>query len=183
MGLDGTALLLIGIFFIRGYLKGLIVAAFSVVAILLGLLVALKCSQTLATWLLLQGYASAAWVQPISYLLLFIGVVVVVRMLARLVEQAAEGLMLGFVNKLAGGVLYAFLGAVLWSSLLWIGAQSGIITKEQIDASKSYSLLSGLAPWFFDVAGALLPFVKDTFTKLEHLFDSVNHPPANVDTP
>ncbi len=182
MTLDVVGIILIILFFIRGYMKGFIVAAFSVIAILLGILVALKLSQAFAAWMLANGYVSSPWAQVVSYLVLFIGVVLLVRLVARVIEGAVEGMMLGVINKLMGGILYAFLGAVLWSSLLWIGARAHIISPETIAASKTYGSLSGLAPWFFEQAGKLLPFVKDTFEKLEHFFDSVNGQPANVGT-
>ncbi len=173
MALDITGLILIALFFIRGYTRGLIVAAFSVLAILLGILCALKLSQSFATWLLEHGYTTSGWAPLLSYLVLFIGVVLLVRLIAKLLQKAVEGLMLGIVNKLAGGLLYGFLGAVLYSSLLWIGARTGMITPEQIATSKCYSWLSSLAPWFFGCAGHVLPFAKDVFEKLQHFFDAV----------
>jgi membrane protein required for colicin V production len=174
MILDVIGIILILLFFIRGYMKGFILAAFSVLAILLGLLCALKLSQTFAAWMLARGYVSSGWVQVVSYVLLFIMVVIVVRLIGKLIEKAVETLMLGLINRLIGGLLYAFLGAVFWSSLLWIGNRMRIITPETIAASHTYPWLSRLAPWFFEQAGRFLPFAKDTFNKLEHFFDSIN---------
>jgi hypothetical protein len=57
-----------------------------------------------------------------------------------------------------------------------------MISAETIAASKTYASLSLLAPWFFEQAGKLLPFVQDTFVKLEHFFDTVNGQPADVGT-
>ena len=179
MVLDVVGIILIILFFIRGYMKGLIVALFSVLAILLGILVALKFSQMLAAWLLEKGYVTSGWVQIISYVVLFVVVVVIVHLIAKLIERALEGMMLGTVNKLIGGIFYAFLGAVLWSSLLWIGSRMHMITPESIGQSKTYSWLSRLAPWVFEQAGKLIPFVKDTFEKLQHFFDTVNSKPAD----
>ena len=180
MILDVIGIILILLFFIRGYMKGIIVALFSVLAILLGILCALKLSQTLSSWLLEKGYVTSGWVQVISYVVLFIGVFLLVRLLAKLIQKALEGMMLGVINKLIGGLLYAFLGAVLWSSLLWICGRMHIISSETIAASKTYPWLSQLAPWFFEQAGKLLPFARDTFDKLEHFFDTVNQKAANV---
>jgi membrane protein required for colicin V production len=175
MALDIVGILVLLVFFVRGYMKGLIVAAFSVLAILLGILCSLKLSQSFSAWLLEKGYVTSGWVQVVSYLVLFVGVVILVRLLARLLEKFAEGIMLGFVNGLFGGLLYAFLGAVLWSSLLWIAVHAHIITETATSTSKTYPFFKDIAPWFFEQAGKLLPFVKDTFTKLDHFFDTVNH--------
>jgi membrane protein required for colicin V production len=182
MALDITGLVIILLFFIRGYMKGLIVAAFSVIAILLGILCALKLSQSFAAWLLAHDYISSGWAQVISYIVLFVGVVLLVRLIGKVVQKAVEGMLLGTVNKLLGGLLYAFLGAVIWSSLLWIGARAHIISPQTLVDSKTYSWLSELAPWFFSQAGKLLPFAEDTFTQLQHFFDTVNAPPADVGT-
>lgn len=182
MALDITGIIIILLFFIRGYMKGLIMAAFSVIAILLGILVALKLSQSFATWLLVNDYITSGWAQVISYVVLFIGVVLLVRLIGKLLQKAVEGIMLGIFNKLAGGILYAFLGAVLWSSLLWIGAKMLVISPQTIEASKTYSWLSLLAPWFFEQAGKLLPFVRDTFANLESFFSTINGQAADVGT-
>jgi len=183
MVIDVVGIILIVLFFIRGYMKGFIVAAFSVLAILLGVLCALRLSQSFAAWMLANGYTSSGWAQVISYIILFTGVVLVVRLVAKLIEKALEGMMLGMVNKLIGGLLYSFLGAVLWSSFLWIGTRMHAMTPETIASSKTYSSLSALAPWFCGQAGKLLPFVKDTFSMLQHFFDTINQQPgADVGT-
>ncbi|MBC7555024.1 MAG: CvpA family protein [Taibaiella sp.] len=173
MAIDITGLIVLSLFFIRGYSKGLIVAAFSVIAILLGLLCALKLSQSFAAWLLLKGYTTTAWAPAISYVLLFTGVVLGVRLLGKLLQRVVEGVMLGMVNKLAGGVLYAFAGAVFFSSVLWISARMNMLSPELIATSKTYIFFSAIAPWFFSVAGTLLPFAKDVFNNLQHFFDVV----------
>lgn len=174
MALDVTGLIIIALFFIRGYTRGLIVAAFSVIAILLGVLCALKLSQSLAAWMLMKGYLTSAWAPALSYIILFVAVVLAVRLIAKMLQKAVEGMMLGTVNKVFGGILYAFLGAVLWSSMLWIGARMNMFSPELIATSKTYSWLSQLAPWFFGFAGNLLPFAKDVFGNLQHFFDAVN---------
>ena len=56
--LDIVGVILIILFFIRGYLKGLIVAAFSMLALLLGIICSLKLSQSFSEWLLKNGYVS-----------------------------------------------------------------------------------------------------------------------------
>ena len=174
MILDVTGIIILILFFIRGYMRGIILAAFSVIAILLGALCALKLSQTFSAWLLAKGYITSGWAQVVSYVVLFVAVVLVVRLIANLIQKAIEGLMLGVVNKLIGGLLFAGLGLILWSSILWIGTRMHIITHETIVASRTYPWVSGIAPWFWDQAAKLIPFLKNTFAGLERFFDTVN---------
>jgi membrane protein required for colicin V production len=174
MALDLIGITLIIVFFIRGYMKGFVIAAFSVLAILLGIICALKLSHTLAAWLLEKGIITSGWGQLISYIILFIGVVLLVRLVAKALEATLKLVLLGFVNKLTGGILYAFLGAVVWSTLLWICNQMHIIAPETIAASKTYTWFTPLAPWFFEQVGRRWPFAKNIFGDLQHFFNSVN---------
>lgn len=182
MSLDVITLVVFIAFFMRGYSRGIIVATFSVAAILLGVLVSLKLSQSFAAWLLAHNYISSGWAQVVSYFILFTGVVLLVRMLAKVIEKAAEGMLLGTVNKLAGGLLYVCMGAILWSSLLWLGARAQLIPPPAVAASRSYPWLAELAPWFFHQAGKLMPFVQDTFVSLGQFFDTINSKATDVGT-
>jgi membrane protein required for colicin V production len=157
-------------------MKGLIVAAFSVVAILLGIICSLKLSQSLATWMLEKGYTTAGWAPLLSYSLMFVGVVLLVRLLGKVVQRSAEGLMLGFANKLAGGVLYAIAGAVVYSSAVWLSDKMHLYSADLVAASKTYPFFVWLAPWFFSAAGILLPFAREIFFKLEHALGGVTAP-------
>ena len=174
MVLDFVSITILILFFIRGYRKGIIVAAFSVIAILLGIICSLKLSATLADWLLEKGLVTGAWAQIISYAILFAGVIILVRLLAKSIETAVEAMFLGWINRAIGGLLYAFMAGVVWSSLLWIGAEAHIVEETTIETSRTYKYIAPIAPWFFDKAGVLWPMVKDIFADLEGFFDKVN---------
>jgi membrane protein required for colicin V production len=184
MVLDIIGITLVIIFFIRGYMKGIIVAAFSVLAILLGVICSLKLSQTLASYILEKGYASSGWAPLIAYVVLFIIVVLLVRLIAKAFESSAKAMMMGWVNSSIGGFLYAFLAAVIWSSFLWLGNEMSLISEATIQESKTYSYAQPIAPWLFDKVGKIWPDVKNVFGNLQTYFDSINPTaPTHVDTP
>lgn len=174
MILDIIGVILIIIFFVRGYMKGIIVAAFSVLAIILGIILSLKLSEKLSSYLLDNHIITSGWVQPLSYLAIFIGIVIIVRLIAKAIETSLQAVMLGWLNRLTGGVLYAFLVAMIWSSFLWIGNKMQLIKPETISASLTYPYLSGLAPWVAAHIGAFLPMAKNVFQDLEVFFTKVN---------
>jgi membrane protein required for colicin V production len=178
MTLDILALAFVVLFFIRGFFRGLIVAVCSVVALLLGVFVSLKLSQSLAAWMTEKGVGTGAWVPVLAYVILFIGVIIIVNMVARLMQKLLESMMLGLVNKVAGGVLYAVFSIFLWSILLWMGTRTGIITPETIQSSRTYNFLEPVAPWIFEHVGNLIPFVKNAFAGLQEFFDKVPAKPA-----
>ncbi|MCB0698708.1 MAG: CvpA family protein [Chitinophagales bacterium] len=183
MIIDIIAITLIIIFFIRGYMKGIIVAAFSLIAIVLGIICALKLSERLASYLLSAGYVSSGWAQLLSYVVLFIGVVWLVRIIAKAIESAASMAMLGWANKGIGGLLYAFLAVTVCSSIFWLGREMQLLSEETIAASKTYPYIEPVAPWIADKVGMVLPFLKNVFADLQTFFTNVNeYLPEHVDT-
>lgn len=174
MSLDLIGITLLIIFFIRGYMKGLIVAVFSVLAILLGVICALKLSEVFASWLKEEGIITSGWAQLLSYIILFVGVILLVRLIGKAIQSSMEAVMLGVANKVVGGLLYALVTSVVWSSLLWIGTKMMLIAPETIAASKTYTYFEPIAPWTFEHIGKALPFAKNIFTDLQQFFDGVN---------
>jgi membrane protein required for colicin V production len=174
MTLDVIGITLLIIFFIRGYMKGVIVAAFSLLAVVLGVICALKLSEVFGSWLLKEGYVSSGWAQLLSYVVLFVGVMLLVRLVGKAIETSLEAVMLGFANKVIGGILYMAIVAIVWSSLLWIGTKMTLIKPETMTASKTYTYFEPIAPWVFERIGKVRPFAKDVFGDLQEFFDSIN---------
>lgn len=174
MMLDIIGIALIVLFFVRGYMKGIIVAAFSILAIILGIVCSLKLSERFATFLSDQHIITSGWCQLVSYIAIFIGIVFIVRLIAKAIESSLEMAMLGWVNRGIGGLLYAFMISVVWSTFLWIGTKMHIINETTIMSSKTYPYLSQLTPWLFQRIGKLWPMVTDIFHDLELFFGKVN---------
>ncbi|MEZ5018258.1 MAG: CvpA family protein [Flavipsychrobacter sp.] len=184
MLLDIITITIIIAFFIRGYMKGIIIAAFSVLALILGTLAALRLSERLATYLLEEDIVTSGWSQIVSYIILFVGVVIIVRMIAKALDATLKAAMLGWLNKTIGGLLYAAMGAVVWSALLWLGTEIHFITPQHISESSTYAYIRPIAPWIADKVGYLIPMIKNVFGDLEVFFSKVNQIlPEHVDTP
>jgi membrane protein required for colicin V production len=174
MLLDIIGIIIIVAFFMQGYSKGIIIAAFSFVGIVLGIIIALKLSHTLANYLYIQGVVTSGWAQIISYIVLFTGVVLLVRLIAKALQSMLEAILMGVVNKIAGGILYGALGAIIWSTLLWIGTESHLLPTSSIAQSSTYSIFAPVCPWVFEHLGRLIPFIKNIFADLEQFFNRVN---------
>lgn len=181
--IDFLGVIIVALAFFQGWRKGIVVAICSLLGIVIGMLAALKLSGAFAAWLMEHGWVTSAWAQIISYILLFLGVLWLVRLLARAIETALKAAMLGIINRMIGGLVYAFIGAFIWSSVLWIGNRAHLIAPETLVSSKTYSYFEPIAPWVFAHIGAVLPFAKDVFADLSHFFDGVNtHLPGHVGT-
>jgi membrane protein required for colicin V production len=181
--LDIAGIALIVLLFIRGYRKGFIVAVFSMLAVLLGIVCALKLSHRLAEFLAVNNIITASWGLVVSYLVLFLGALWLVRLGADFIERTLKALALGFVNKLSGGILYAASGVILWSACIWLANQAHFFSPELLTYSRTYPYFVPIAPWAFDGIGTILPLAKDLFSDLERFFSGINHKlPGHVGT-
>lgn len=183
MTLDLIAISLAILLFARGFKKGIIVAIGSLLAVVLGIVCAMSLSAKLSVYLLDKGWVNSALAPLLSYALLFIAVLWLVRFLARLLEQATNSILLGWANKSIGGLLYIALGMVVYSSVLWLCNSAHILSQETIVHSKVYPYLSPMAPWVFDQVGQLIPIAKDSFADMRLFFDQLHQQlPEHVGT-
>jgi membrane protein required for colicin V production len=173
MFIDIVFLLLMLLACVKGYSKGLIVALFSVVGFIAGLAAALKLSAYAAEKLSGTFNTSGKWLPVISFALVFLVVVVLVHLGAKLLQKSVEMVMLGWLNRIAGILLYALLYSILFSILLFYAVQLRIISAETIQLSKAYPYLQPLGPKVMDSLGTVIPVFKDMFAQLEEFFGKV----------
>lgn len=181
MIIDTLCLICILLFIIRGYQKGLVVALFSVLAIVLGTLGALKLSGSVSALLFNGGSKGGRWAPLLSYILVFVLIVWLVRLGARLLQRTFEAVSLGWANRITGALLYTFMISFVLSCVLWLCNQMGLIEPETKTTSYVYPVIEPLAPRTFSLLGTLLPFARHIFDDLALFFDAVNQNlPAHV---
>jgi membrane protein required for colicin V production len=164
-------LMLLAVF--KGYSKGFIVALFSVVGFIAGLAAALKLSAFVAEKLSGTLNASGKWLPVISFLLVFIAVVLLVKLGARLLQGSIEMILLGWLNRIAGILLFAFLYSILFSVFLFYAVQLNLLSAEAIAASNIYPYLQPLAPKVIDSLGTVIPWFRNMFTQLQDFFEQI----------
>jgi membrane protein required for colicin V production len=173
MFIDIVFLLLILLACVKGYSKGLIIALFSIVGFIAGLAAALKLSVYASEKLSTTFNASGKWLPFISFLLVFLVVVILINLGGKLIQKSVEMLMLGWLNRLGGIVLYALLYSILFSIFLFYAVQLKIISTETITASQVYPYIRPLGPMVMDSLGKVIPVFKDMFAQLEEFFGKV----------
>ncbi len=175
MIIDFFSVLLVTLACIKGYRKGFIVAIFSVVAIIIGLAAALKLSSLVAIKLK-ESLSTTAyqWLPFISFAIVFIGAVLLVRIGAKLIEKSVEMVMLGWINRLAGIFLYILLYLMVWSVFLFYAEKFDLFKTDTIKASMTYNYIQPLGPAVMNAFGKIIPFFKDMFTDLEEFFGKIS---------
>ena len=166
---------------IKGYRQGLIVALFSFIALAIGLAAALKLSVVVAGYIGKAVNVSDKWLPIVSFAVVFLIVVLLVKLGAKFIQKTVELAMLGWVNRVGGILLYAALYILIFSVLLFYADQMNFIKPETKKESVTYSYIQPWGPKLMEGLGKIIPIFKGMFEDLEDFFDSVSKhvPPAN----
>jgi membrane protein required for colicin V production len=158
---------------IKGYQRGLIVGLFSLIAVIIGLAAAMKLSTLAAGYIGKAVKISDQWLPIISFAVVFLIVVLLIRLGARVIEKTVEVALLGWVNKLGGIILFAAIYIVVFSVLLFYAEQVKLLQPETIQQSVTYSFVQPWGPKAINGFGSIIPVFKDMFGDLESFFDGV----------
>jgi len=158
---------------IKGYQRGLVVGLFSLVSVIIGLAAAVKLSAAVAGYIGETVKVSEEWLPVIAFALVFIVVVVLIRIGANAIEKAIEVVMLGWLNKLAGILLYVIIYTLVFSVLLFYAEQMKLIQPATIEKSVTYSYIQPWGPKVIDGLGSVIPFFKNMFDELSAFFGGV----------
>ncbi len=159
---------------IKGFQRGLIVAIFSILAFIIGLAAAIKLSTVVAAYLEKSLTLSAQWLPIVSFALVFIAVVVVVRLGANMIERSVQWAMLGWINKIGGILIYAIAYSIILSVVLFYANEMHLLKQETMEASVTYTYLKPWGPKVIDGFGTVIPFFKNMFSELEQFFEHVS---------
>jgi len=173
MFIDIVFLLLMVWAVIKGFRRGLIVSIFSLLAIIAGLAAAIKISALVAVQLGKVVNISDRWLPMISFVVVFLGIVLIVRLGANLIQKTVEIAMLGWVNRLGGILLYVILFTVVYSIFLFYAVQLHFFKEEIIQQSVTYAYIEPWGPKVINSLGSIIPFFKDMFNELQQFFGGV----------
>ena len=160
----------IGLFF--GWRKGFIMELFNFISLAAGVYFAFHFSDTVAKYFVNQE--DGVMVPFLAFIVVFIVVVVLVRLLGKVFERFVSFVWLSIFNKILGG----FVGALKWAflagcALLFLGPldpEKKAVSQKSIDSSRLY-------PIAVDFASLALPGVKNTLLlSYERVKQEMNKP-------
>ena len=174
MIIDLLFLLLMALAIFKGYTRGLVVAVFSVIAMVAGLAAALKLSVVTAAWLKDAMHIAAKWLPVLAFILVFVTVVLLVRLGAIAIEKTMQLALLGWANRIGGILLYMIVYTLIMSVALFYADKLNLLSPETIAASRTYSFIKPWGPTTIEAIGKLIPFFKNMFQQLEVFFARVS---------
>jgi membrane protein required for colicin V production len=158
---------------VRGWRKGLILALFSTICGLVGLAAAVKLSAVLATHMKSALHTTNRWLPIIAFILVFVLVMLIIIWAGKLLDKLIKLVLLEWLNKLGGILLFLLLYLSIYSIILFYGTQSHIISKRTVEDSHFYSLIAPFGPAVIRFITGFLPYGQDMFKALEGFFGKI----------
>lgn len=171
MIIDVVYTILLCYFFFKGFNKGFVVALLTFAATIIGLIASLKLSDQLATVLFKNNIIAARWCPAIAFALIFVLVIILSRLIAKMLDGILKFSGLSWANKLIGGLAYALIISIVSSALFWILSTTGIVTDTIVSHSLVYKYIVPLAPKMFATIGIVFPWVRESLSNLTQFFD------------
>jgi membrane protein required for colicin V production len=100
----------------------------------------------------------------LTFIVIFIGVLLLVRLLGSLIRQSLDKSFLGSLDQALGGALGVFRTLFMISVVLWIFDSLKLSPRDEwVEGSWLYPFTAKLAPTLADWAGQFLPWFKEVF--------------------
>jgi len=173
MLIDSAFLVVILIAVFKGFSKGFVVGVFSLIAFVIGLAAALKLSAVVAQHLQTSSGITGKWIPFLSFSLVFVVVVLLVNLGARVIKKTVSLAMLGWLDRLTGIVLYIIIYTIIFSVLLFFAEKMALLKPETIKVSKVYDFVAPWGPAVIDNLGKIIPVFKDLFLQLQSFFQNL----------
>ena len=142
----------------KGFSRGIIIEAGSLLALVGGIYGALRFSSYTEEWIRVEAETSSEYLPMIAFVVTFVGIVIAVHLIARIVHTAIKAAMLGLPNRIAGAI-FGLLKSTIIVSFLLVLVNSIDDTFQLIDNStKQESLL--FEP-LSNVGPSILPMITE----------------------
>lgn len=173
MILDIVFAILLLLAFIHGYRKGLIHSIVSLLAIVIGIMAAVYLSELTAIYIDKWFNVSSKYLPLISFMVVFIGIYLLFRLLENMLEGFFKLLKLNFINQFAGAIIWSIIWVMLFSTILFYSNNAGLLSQELKTESVVYEKAEPFAPKTIEIIGKVIPPVKNIFNSLQQWFEDL----------
>lgn len=140
----------------RGFRKGLIIELATLAALILGIYLSIRFSGVVAGFLIGKFGMNTSYVSIIAFIITFVGVVIIVNLIGRILEKFIDLIALGFINKFLGAVFGLAKAVILLSVIIFIinmfDKNQKIFSEERREGSFLYKPIALVVP-------AILPMI------------------------
>ena len=154
-----------------GFKKGLLLEIVSLVALVVAIIGAFKLLDFGME--VLQPYFES-WEQAlpiISFVLLFVGILLIVNLIGKIVKKILDMTLLGGLDNFAGSVIGLLKWAFGVSLVLWLGESINIsVSADMAEGTYIYPIVASIAPFVVELISSYMPFIQDVFNQLKAQF-------------
>lgn len=171
--IDIIALIPLLYFGAMGYKRGILKEVFGFLAMIAGILMALKASHYVLSHLSTNTQIKGPLLPLVVYCLLFLSAFVVVLLIGRLLEKIIKAAQLNVTNRIAGmllGVLKAFF---IVSLFIWLIDTAALFDDAAKSQSFSYKYVKDITPFVVENLGEIIPWFKDLISNIESYFSDI----------
>lgn len=147
-----------------GYKQGFLMELVSLAGIILGIFLGFKLMGEVMLFLEEKFNIDESTLPYISFIVIFLAVLLLVRLLGSLVKNSIDKSFLGTVDQALGACLGMFRMLFMVSVVLWILDSLKLSPREEwVENSWLYPFTARLAPAIADWAGQFIPFFREIF--------------------
>lgn len=154
----------------KGYRKGFLLEAVAILSFVLAIIGGFKLLHWGMSVLDERFDINGELLPYMSFILIFIVIVVAVNFVGRFLKKILDMTLLGSVDNLAGALLAVLKWAFGISIILWLSNSFGIsLQGEWTEGSLLYPYLLTLAPQLVDLVSGVMPFASNLFDMIQDL--------------
>jgi hypothetical protein len=90
---------------------------------------------------------------------------------AKMMETVLDKLFLGWVNKLAGGLIYSSFVLMIVSTFFWLGNKIGMLNAGLKGDSKTYEYIEPITPKIIAYSSDVIPVFKNLLHDVESMIE------------
>lgn len=168
--------------FYLGFSRGIIQTVFMGLSILIGFVAALRFSPFMVKFLDQALTAQGPLVPFLAFILTFFAVMLLIRMIASLIENALDAADLEMLNKFAGGILFSGLGILVYSGILIFFNKAHLFTEGAVSSSAFYPYLEAFPGKVSEITSRILPFLGEVWESTVDTMDNAKDALENIDS-
>ncbi len=149
--IDFVLLIIILLGIVHGLIKGLILELSSLIGIVIGICTARFFYEDFAVFLKDWLDISSGYAKPLSFVVIFLAVAVLLHIVAIIIDKFVKKIALGWFNRLLGGVLGGFSCVIILSIMIYafgiFNAKIELVSQQTIEESVLYKPVESVFPF------------------------------------
>ena len=158
---------------VLGYRKGLLIELIGIVAFVLAIVAGFKLMEVGMVYLdeYIDGFNEL--LPFLSFILIFLGIILLINMLGKLLKKMIDMTILGGFDSVAGAIVGILKWAIGVSILLWLCVNFGIELPGQDEDLVLFPFLSEMGPGLIASLDTVLPFAQEMLESIKELLSPI----------